>query len=707
MLRISNLLGFIKIIRQEFWTPFGLSILVISLLSYFSILNTDWLLRSDWFVIIGSLLGYSSVINWLSLSQNERPRIYVEQLAPYVFFSSLGALLFITDWRLYAVAFASGFLALYFNRLPKNPMPYTPGKKESLSFLYYLSLIGICCLFLFFGTYHLGKFMSVDEPKWLDIRVPQLYQAIETHDWAATYINDKPGILPAALAGTVNFFLDRNDFGPENLENYLFWWRFPIVFFNFLMLPLIWYLLKKLFDKKVALLAIGLIALNPILIGIGQIVNPDATLWSTALISVLSFFLYLKTNKSRYIYLSGLFLGLALLSKYFASIFFVLFFLIIYIEYLYGLTTKGQLCRRAIDVALISIISIGIYALLFPATWVNPSQILIGTIGSPILAPGIKPILIGMILVFIEIFFIKGKITTWLRDKDITTKYLSIVLSVAFCLFNTLLLLNILLHYQFFNPDNFLLGAFAKGQQQLSGDFFTSGYTILLTQTLPLLIGANLFFILAIFKKVEIRENLFVTSVFVLTTIFLVGGTLGNFVVDARYQIVLYPLYCILAAIFFILITKKYFIVLTTALLGISFVILWNVLPFPYLYTNILNFQHSTITEAWGFGGYEVAQQLNRLPNATELVIWSDREGVNEFFVGKTYWRGSDNPFEHHDIDYFVLSRGGQIIFRNTGSGRYYQIGITLKDYYTKGPSISFCPASKTDCIKVIDTESD
>ena len=131
---------------------------------------------------------------------------------------------------------------------------------------------------------------------------------------------------------------------------------------------------------------------------------------------------------------------------------------------------------------------------------------------------------------------------------------------------------------------------------------------------------------------------------------------------------------------------------------------------FPYLYTNILNFQHSTITEAWGFGGYEVAQQLNRLPNATELVIWSDREGVNEFFVGKTYWRGSDNPFEHHDIDYFVLSRGGQIIFRNasnTGSGRYYQIGITLKDYYTKGPSISFCPASKTDCIKVIDTESD
>ncbi len=161
--------------------------------------------------------------------------------------------------------------------------------KEGLlhSTLLILVLLG----FLFFGTYHLGQFMSVDEPKWVNVRVPQLYDSITNGTLESTYINDKPGILPAFLSGFVNFFLDYNSYksNPLSYEWYLTYWRLPIILFNLLLLIPIYFLTKKLTNKNVAILTTIFIGLNPIIIGISQIVNLDATLWSTVFISFLAF----------------------------------------------------------------------------------------------------------------------------------------------------------------------------------------------------------------------------------------------------------------------------------------------------------------------------------------------------------------------------------------------------------------------------------
>ena len=93
--------------------------------------------------------------------------------------------------------------------------------------------------------------------------------------------------------------------------------RLPLVLFNGL-LALYWYfLLRRIFQSNwISLLACSLILLSPILIGITQIVNPDALLWSTAFTAVASFIAFIMYRKWYDVLVAGLFLGLALLSKY-------------------------------------------------------------------------------------------------------------------------------------------------------------------------------------------------------------------------------------------------------------------------------------------------------------------------------------------------------------------------------------------------------
>ncbi|MEI9967005.1 MAG: hypothetical protein WDN67_05300 [Candidatus Moraniibacteriota bacterium] len=70
------------------------------------------------------------------------------------------------------------------------------------------------------------------------------------------------------------------------------------------------------------------------------------------------------------------------------------------------------------------------------------------------------------------------------------------------------------------------------------------------------------------------------------------------------------------------------------------------------------------VTGAWGYGGYEAAQVLNALPNAKNLVVWSDYDGFCPFFVGKCM-RGTTvkkyGAGDYRGIDYFVMTRRGKL----------------------------------------------
>ena len=607
-----------------------------------------------------------------------------------------------------AATISFGFATFLQNRKALAPLQSETRYKKSW---HDIAAIGLCLLFLGFGLYHLGQFMSVDEPKWLYNRVPQLYDAIEEGNWEDTSINDKPGVLPAALSGITLVFLDQDDYGPSDIEHFLFWWRFPVLLFNFFMLFLIYHFSKSLFDKHFALILLALIALNPMLIGISQIVNPDATLWSTGFVTFLTFFLYLKTNRQKYIWISGFFFALALLSKYFILIFYVLFFIIVILEYLSRKDLSiGHLYDRLFNLIKLYIISLFFYAVLFPVTWVQPERITQSTIFHGFLSPGYFLLIPVIVLLLFDIALLKGKLLSYARDYNVY-KISYLFLSVFFLAIIAYLLTNLSLDYQFFDLQDFEYGS-KRGDDSPKLDIMqASFYRLLFTLTWPLLIGMLLFFVLSLAKPKKF-EHLRRTSSLIFILIFIIGSALGGFVISHRYQVLLYPIYAFISAGVFS--TFKFKKTIMTILMLISFLILMNTSPFYLLYTNELNVRFASTGGMWGFGGYEAAQRMNSLPNAKNLTVWADKEGFENFFVGTAYWRSSHNPFDPRlDVDYLVLTESGSNFFtralnasKRGERGFYPSVASTtpILEYYGREPYYEFCIRNNENyCLKIVE----
>lgn len=573
---------------------------------------------------------------------------------------------------------------------------------------YIITLTVVNIAFLSLGLIHLGAFMSVDEPKWLNTRVPQLYDALLTREWENTYINDKPGVLPSSLAGITNFFISKSDYGPDNIEHYLFWWRFPILLFNFITLFFVYHFVKKLFNKNIALLTTVFIALHPIIIGISQIVNPDATLWNTGFLSFIAFFLYLTSNQKKYIFYSGFFLGLALISKYFITIFYVVFFLAIYLEYLINETDKSQFFQHLQGTLKIYLVSMVTYTLLFPVTWIYPGQIIEGTVGADILSPGRTIILALVFLVLFELLAVKGRFTLLIKNRvDVGALILRIV-SMTFLVAISFLLINLFMNYYFFDPQEYKLLDYERKEAQFVPALFASGYIALFTLSLPLLIGLCVFSISTFVKKILLpkKYDLILMTILLTIIIFVAGAAMGGFVISARYQIILYPLYALLAAVLYLKIFKfEKPTIITLALFVLITAV--NASPFYIHYTNLLNFKNTTTMNGWGYGGYELAQLVNGTLGSKKMVVWSDREGFNEFYLGESFWRGKNNPFESSlGVKYLILSNDGEKIFQRAlkkwreGQMHLYAreaVNTPILDYYKKEPLAKFCINNNPD----------
>src|SRR5690606_1149666 len=76
---------------------------------------------------------------------------------------------------LYGYAGISALFYLgYALKLHKTSTTPIVRKRTQFSVVDLLVLTGCITIFVLAATHHLGQFMSVDEPKWLEIRVPQL-----------------------------------------------------------------------------------------------------------------------------------------------------------------------------------------------------------------------------------------------------------------------------------------------------------------------------------------------------------------------------------------------------------------------------------------------------------------------------------------------------------------------------------------------------
>ena len=201
-------------------------------------------------------------------------------------------------------------------------------------------------MFLGFGFHHLTKFVTADEHYWIYERVPQYWKAIKEHNAKKTFINDKPGVTVALTSGTGLLFeknpaehknkidKDLTRYDTERSESLYFAYRFPILIFCGLFLFFFFWIISVITNKWIALWSVVFIGLSPILIGISQIINPDAFLWLFSAAAIFSYFALLKKRDFRYVILVALFTGLAILSKYTANILFPFYIFLIVLYYI-------------------------------------------------------------------------------------------------------------------------------------------------------------------------------------------------------------------------------------------------------------------------------------------------------------------------------------------------------------------------------------
>jgi hypothetical protein len=168
-----------------------------------------------------------------------------------------------------------------------------------------------------------------------------------------------------------------------------------------------------------------------------------------------------------------------------------------------------------------------------------------------------------------------------------------------------------------------------------------------------------------IFSKKKIEDTvIWFTYITLFILFYYLASTIEGVSATVRYQIILYPLAMILSAIGIYQIIniekiKKYaapgFICL--GVLIFSFYSLNSIRPFYFSYaSDLLPNQYVLNLKDMGDGSWEAADYLNKLPDAKNLVVWTDKKGVCSFFVGNC--TGGLDVKKEQGIDYFVISSG-------------------------------------------------
>lgn len=582
------------------------------------------------------------------------------------------------------------------------------------------------------GLTRLGNYSSVDEPYWTYGRITKFWNGVKAHNWKSTSVNDKPGITVAILSGAGLATIDpmpykslrgevKTDAELEAINTINFAFRLPIYLFCILLLPFFYILLRKLFDETTALIAFVFIGLSPILLGISLIINPDSLLWIFLPLSLLSSLVFRRTGERKYLYGSGLLLGLALLTKYVANILYIFFFFLPFLEYI--LAEKKPLLRPYLkeslrDYGTLISISLATYFILYPATWVNPKILLEGTFLSQAFRTT-WPLFVGLtVFILTDIFLFKEKLTRWILDTF--SRYRNILMQSVVALFLlgiVLTLSNTYTGMQFFDTAATL--ASPKGTSQslpiFAEKIIADIYSLIFGISPIALIGFIAALVLS-FRKQWIESSeakiVFFFSLFIL--FYYLASTVNSVVATVRYQIALYPLAFVISAIGLSHILslekiKKHI----PSVLGITLIItlsvgsLLSVRPFYFAYTSmLLPREYFVNLKDMGDGSYEAAAYLNSLPHPETLTVWSDKGAVCAVFKGKCVIGFTDKRLKGVSFDYVVVSSGRR---SRTGklAGKANQIIDFKKAYATNDTEFSIIINNRpNNFVKVIDKKT-
>lgn len=537
-----------------------------------------------------------------------------------------------------------------------------------------------------FGFPRLSQYSSVDEPYWTYDRTPDFWRAVTAKKWKNTDINDKPGITVAEISGLGLLSgikpleyksLRQEPKTQDQVAEFIrinFFLRLPIYLACLLLLGAFYFFLRKLFNHQIALLSLIFIGLSPIILGISLIINPDSLLWGFLPLSIITFLIYQKENERKYLIFSGVFLGLSLLTKYVANILYVYILGLIFLEYIYARSAgnfPAYIKKALLDYAILVLVSLVVFFVLYPAAWVKPEMVLEGTIWSAAFK-STWPIFAGFLgLLLADLFLLKARLSSSVMNfLSIYNQHFKITIGSIFILGIAFVLLNTYTGMQIFDFEGEM--ASPKGENAITLEHLlkitTSDLYALLFGLTPIVFLLFVFSILKnTFQKGTIKKEAMIVSYFLIfILIYYVASTVNHVTATVRYQIATYPLALIIAAIGVHQLIqseriKKYAEngAIYILLILISTISLFSIAPFFFNYSSsFLSEKYILNLKDMGDGSFEAAQFLNNLPDAQNLIIWSDKGAVCETFVGKCKVGFNKKDAASHDFDYFVASIG-------------------------------------------------
>lgn len=378
--------------------------------------------------------------------------IYSTENLHYIFNLLIGA------WFIYAGLLAIKNIASYNNNLNSEEIinfKKSEEKKVIFNKISVLILLFIIATQFAFAIYNSNKALFVDEKLWTyggERRIQTYWMNIFSHDWRNTRPSDKPGVTLAIISGIGGLkFTDPYSFinkvgksteSHDDFLNMLFLMRFPTILFTSLSLIIFYFLISKLFSYKIGLVSVTFIGLSSLLIGVSRLVNPDALTWIFIPLCFIFYFTYQKTEENKYLYLTGILLGLGLLTKYIANLLYFFFVIEIFVQAILFNVKKENFTqffkKKFLDFIVIVILSLITFYLLYPGVWVELDRLLIGTIWSQPFLPIWIPF-ITFILFFTQTILFNDREN--LSSKQFFKKIF--IFSISIFIFEAIILLNI------------------------------------------------------------------------------------------------------------------------------------------------------------------------------------------------------------------------------------------------------------------------
>jgi hypothetical protein len=166
------------------------------------------------------------------------------------------------------------------------------------------------------------------------------------------------------------------DFQPKATLDLLVERRLPIVVFNTLAVVIAYRLVDRLFGRRVALIAVVLLALDPFYLADSRTSRGEGLLASLMILAILLFLSYWVFGHSKYLILSGVVTGLAFLTK--SSAISLVIWVIVAAPVLSlfesGLSRRQRLGRVLRAWGLWGLLAVATFWVLWPAMWVSPAK---------------------------------------------------------------------------------------------------------------------------------------------------------------------------------------------------------------------------------------------------------------------------------------------------------------------------------------------